>query len=572
MVAVPSHLFQQVADAHEPFYPLWGYIATQWDYNSLIKEYQPHYNVLLKDDKSYPWICITNEDYPRVFVTRNKPQRGARCFGPYAHSNMAHVVIDVIRKIYPLRTCRHAIDQNTIERAKIPLCLQYHIHNCEGCCRGLVSKEQYAEYIEGVKKILNGDTRELTEHLMDEMMRLSEELRFEEAQVLKEKYQLIEKYRAKSEVVSQQVHNIDVFSLLRDEDAAFINFMHVRNGAIVKTLTIEYKIRLDETDEELMSIAIDELRERFDLPLKDVVVSVIPDAEFADVRFVIPQRGDKRKLLELSLSNAKQYKVDRLKRMEKLNPEQRVTRTLMTMQRDFRLNELPRHVECFDNSNIQGTNPVASCVVFKNAKPSKKDYRHFNIRTVEGPDDFASMKEVLTRRYTRLMEEGEELPQLVVVDGGKGQLSAAVEAFDEMGIRGKVALVGIAKRLEEIYFPGDSIPLYIDKNSESLRVVQHLRDEAHRFGITHHRNRRSRGQISTGWDGVKGIGPKTHEALIKHFKSMKRVSEASIDDVAAVIGRKKAEIVFNVLNSNKITTEINNENSDSTGAESISND
>ena len=540
--------------------------------NSLIKEYQPHYNVLLKDDKSYPWICITNEAYPRVFVTRNKPPRGARCFGPYAHSNMARVVIDVIRKIYPLRTCHHAINDDVVSRQKIPLCLQYHIKNCEGCCRGLVSVEKYAEYIEGVKKILNGDTRELTDHLMDEMMRLSDELRFEEAQVLKEKYQLIEKYRAKSEVVSQQVHNIDVFSLLRDEDAAFINFMHVRNGAIVKALTIEYKIRLDETDEELMSIAIDELRERFDLSLKEVVVSVLPDAEFADVRFVIPQRGDKRKLLELSLSNAKQYKVDRLKRMEKLNPEQRVTRTLMTMQRDFRLNELPRHVECFDNSNIQGTNPVASCVVFKNAKPSKKDYRHFNIRTVEGPDDFASMKEVLTRRYTRLMEEGEELPQLVVVDGGKGQLSAAVEAFDEMGIRGKVALVGIAKRLEEIYFPGDSVPLYIDKNSESLRVVQHLRDEAHRFGITHHRNRRSKSQISTMLDGVKGLGPKTHEALIKHFKSMKRVKEASEADVAAVIGASKARLVLNALNNNQLDNNYNNENSDSEGSESLGND
>ena len=340
----------------------------------------------------------------------------------------------------------------------------------------------------------------------------------------------------------------------------------------MKALTIEYKIRLDETDEELMSIAIDELRERFDLSLKEVVVSVLPDAEFADVRFVIPQRGDKRKLLELSLSNAKQYKVDRLKRMEKLNPEQRVTRTLMTMQRDFRLNELPRHVECFDNSNIQGTNPVASCVVFKNAKPSKKDYRHFNIRTVEGPDDFASMKEVLTRRYTRLMEEGEELPQLVVVDGGKGQLSAAVEAFDEMGIRGKVALVGIAKRLEEIYFPGDSVPLYIDKNSESLRVVQHLRDEAHRFGITHHRNRRSKSQISTMLDGVKGLGPKTHEALIKHFKSMKRVKEASEADVAAVIGASKARLVLNALNNNQLDNNYNNENSDSEGSESLGND
>ena len=540
--------------------------------NSMIKEYQPHYNVLLKDDKSYPWICVTAEAYPRVFVTRNKPERGARLFGPYAHSNMARTVIDVIRKIYPIRTCAHPITAETISCGKTSLCLQYHIHYCEGCCRGLVSVEKYAEYIDGIKKILNGDTRELTEHLMAEMTRLAGELRFEEAQVLKEKYLLIEKYRAKSEVVNRQLHNVDVFSLLRDDDSAYVNFMHVRNGSIVKTLTLEYKVRLDETDEELMSIAVDELRERFALQLKDVLVSVTPDAEFENVHFVIPQRGDKRKLLELSLQNAKQYKVDKLKRMEKLNPDQRVMRTLLAMQRDFRLSELPRHVECFDNSNIQGTNPVASCVVFRNAKPSKKDYRHFNIKTVEGPDDFASMKEVLTRRYTRLMEEGEELPQLVVVDGGKGQLSAAVEAFDAIGIRGRVALVGIAKRLEEIYFPGDSVPLYIDKNSESLRVVQHLRDEAHRFGITHHRNRRSHSQLSTLFDGVKGLGPKTHEALIKHFKSMKRVAEAGFDEVAGVIGAKKAELVINVLKTNGLITDKDNENSDTTGASSIGND
>ncbi|MGM9803326.1 MAG: excinuclease ABC subunit UvrC [Muribaculaceae bacterium] len=540
--------------------------------NSIIKEYQPYYNVLLKDDKSYPWICVTAEDYPRVFVTRNKPIKGAKVFGPYAHSNMARTVIDVIRKIYPLRTCNHAIDSTTIARGKTSLCLQYHIHNCEGCCRGLVSVQKYGEYIDGIKKILNGDTRELTQHLVAEMTRLAGELRFEEAQALKEKYLLIEKYRAKSEVVNQQLHNVDVFTLLRDDDSAYVNFMHVRNGSIVKTLTLEYKIKLDEPDEEVMSIAIDELRHRFDLELKDVLVSVCPDAEFKDVNFVIPQRGDKRKLLELSLQNAKQYKMDKLKRMEKLNPDQRVMRTLTTMQRDFRLNELPRHIECFDNSNIQGTNPVASCVVFRNAKPSKKDYRHFNIKTVEGPDDFASMKEVLTRRYTRLMEEGEELPQLVVVDGGKGQLSAAVEAFDEIGIRGRVALVGIAKRLEEIYFPGDSIPLYIDKNSESLRVVQHLRDEAHRFGITHHRNRRSRSQLSTIFDGVKGLGPKTHEALIKHFKSMKKVKQAGVDEVAQVIGRKKAELVFNLFKTNNLEINNSNENSDTEGATGIGND
>ncbi len=404
--------------------------------NSMIKEYQPHYNVLLKDDKSYPWICVTAEAYPRVFVTRNKPERGARLFGPYAHSNMARTVIDVIRKIYPIRTCAHSITAETISRGKTSLCLQYHIHNCEGCCRGLVSVERYAEYIEGIKKILNGDTRELTEHLMAEMTRLAGELRFEEAQALKEKYLLIEKYRAKSEVVNQQLHNVDVFSLLRDDDSAYVNFMHVRNGSIVKTLTLEYKTRLDESDEELMSIAVDELRERFALQLKDVLVSVVPDAEFENVHFVIPQRGDKRKLLELSLQNAKQFKVDKLKRMEKLNPDQRVMRTLTTMQRDFRLKELPRHVECFDNSNIQGTNPVASCVVFRNAKPSKKDYRHFNIKTVEGPDDFASMKEVLTRRYTRLMEEGEELPQLVwaLPNGSRKSISPAT-AFRSISTR-----------------------------------------------------------------------------------------------------------------------------------------
>ena len=515
--------------------------------NSLIKEYQPHYNVLLKDDKSYPWICITNEDYPRVFITRNKPPRGARCFGPYAHSNMAHVVIDVIRKIYPLRTCRHAIDQNTIERAKIPLCLQYHIHNCEGCCRGLVSKEQYAEYIEGVKKILNGDTRELTEHLMDEMMRLSEELRFEEAQVLKEKYQLIEKYRAKSEVVSQQVHNIDVFSLLRDEDAAFINFMHVRNGAIVKTLTIEYKIRLDETDEELMSIAIDELRERFDLSLKDVVVSVIPDAEFADVRFVIPQRGDKRKLLELSLSNAKQYKVDRLKRMEKLNPEQRVTRTLMTMQRDFRLNELPRHVECFDNSNLQGSDAVAACVVFKMAKPSKTDYRKYIIKTVEGPDDYASMKEVVRRRYQRALEEQLPLPDLIITDGGKGQMEV-VRSVVEDELHLAIPIAGLAKdnkhRTSELLYGFPPVTVGMKLNSPLFLLLTRMQDEVHRFAITFHKEKRSKSQTRSELDAIKGIGEKTKVVLLRHYKSVKRIREASFDDLKQVVGEAKARVLI----------------------------
>lgn len=515
--------------------------------NSLIKEYQPHYNVLLKDDKTYPWICVTKEPYPRVFLTRDKVLRGVKLYGPYSNVSMARSMINVIREIYPIRTCNFTITPDSIADRKHRICLQYHIKNCEGCCEGKISQEKYGEYIEQIRHILSGDTQQVLDYLVGEMQRLASELKFEEAQVVKEKYLLIDKYRAKSVIVSQQIHNVDVFSLVREEGFAYVNYFHVRSGSIVQSLTLEYRVKLDETDAEIMSIAVAEIKERFNRVVKEVITSVLPDSEFEGVEFAIPQRGDKRKLLEMSLKNAQQYRIDKLKRMEKLNPEQRVMRTLTTMQRDFRLNELPRHVECFDNSNIQGTNPVASCVVFKNAKPSKKDYRHFNIKTVVGPDDFASMKEVLTRRYSRLVAEGEPLPQLVIVDGGKGQLSAAVEAFDAMGLRGKIALVGIAKRLEEIYFPGDSIPLYIDKNSESLRVVQHLRDEAHRFGITHHRNRRSKGQLRTMFADIKGVGDKTHDTLIKHFKSLKRVKEASFEDIAAVIGPAKAKIVAEAL-------------------------
>ena len=515
--------------------------------NSLIKEYKPRYNVLLKDDKSYPWIVVTKEHYPRVFLTRTRIKDGSKYFGPYTNTGIAKAVLNLIRELYPVRTCRHAITPDFINKGKGRLCLEYHLKNCLGCCTGQISPEKYADMIDHVKQILRGETQELLDYLKLEMERLSEELRFEEAQVLKEKYQLVERYQSKSVIVSQTLDDIDVFGIDDDNTDVYVNYMHVRRGAIVRSITLQYKRRLEESIEQILSYAIVEAKEKFNLEYDEIIVPVLPDMEMPGVSFIIPQRGDKLKLLQVSTHNARQNKVDSLKMMEKHNPEQRVERTLERMKSDFRLSELPRHIECFDNSNIQGTNPVASCVVFKNAKPSKRDYRHFNIKTVEGPDDFASMKEVLTRRYTRLMEEGEGLPQLIVVDGGKGQLSAAVEALDYMGLRGTIAVVGIAKRLEEIYFPGDSIPLYIDKNSESLRIVQHLRDEAHRFGITHHRNRRSKGQIISELDEIKGIGDKTQTALLQHFKSVKRLKEASIDRIAEITGPARASIIYSAL-------------------------
>lgn len=515
--------------------------------NSLIKEYKPRYNVLLKDDKSYPWIVVTKEHYPRVFLTRTRIKDGSKYFGPYTNTGIAKAVLNLIRELYPVRTCRHAITPDFINKGKGRLCLEYHLKNCLGCCTGQISPEKYADMIDHVKQILRGETQELLEYLKLEMERLSEELRFEEAQVLKEKYQLVERYQSKSVIVSQTLDDIDVFGVDDDNTDVYVNYMHVRRGAIVRSITLQYKRRLEESIEQILSYAIVEAKEKFNLEYDEIIVPVLPDMEMPGVSFIIPQRGDKLKLLQVSTHNARQNKVDSLKMMEKHNPEQRVERTLERMKSDFRLSELPRHIECFDNSNIQGTNPVASCVVFKNAKPSKRDYRHFNIKTVEGPDDFASMKEVLTRRYTRLMEEGEGLPQLIVVDGGKGQLSAAVEALDDMGLRGTIAVVGIAKRLEEIYFPGDSIPLYIDKNSESLRIVQHLRDEAHRFGITHHRNRRSKDQIISELDEIKGIGDKTQTALLQHFKSVKRLKEASIDRIAEITGPARASIIYSAL-------------------------
>lgn len=516
--------------------------------NSMIKEYKPRYNVLLKDDKSYPWIVVTNEMYPRVFLTRQHIRDGSRYYGPYTNTAVARTVLDLIGKLYPVRTCRVPITPEYLARGKGRLCLQYHIRKCKGCCTGEIDHVTYAGYIERIRQILRGETQELMNYLRDEMTSLAAEMRFEEAQELKESYKLLENYRSKSVIVSQTINDIDVFGF--DDDGGndvYVNYMHVRRGAVVRSVTLRYRRSLEEDRVQILGYAMEEIRQTLGAQYDEVVVAEAPEVEMPGVSFTIPRRGDKAKLLEVSERNARQNRVDDLKHMERHDPEARTERLLERIKSDFRLSELPHHIECFDNSNIQGTNPVASCVVFKDGKPSKRDYRHFNIKTVEGPDDFASMKEVLTRRYTRLVQEGEPLPQLVVVDGGKGQLSAAVEALDEMGLRGTIAVVGIAKRLEEIYFPGDSVPLYIDKNSETLRVVQHLRDEAHRFGITHHRNRRSKSQIVGALDGIKGIGPKTAEALLQQFKSVKRIREASEPDIAAIVGPSKAALVLAAL-------------------------
>jgi excinuclease ABC subunit C len=510
--------------------------------DAMIKAFRPRYNVLLKDDKSYPYIVVTNEPFPRVFLTHERSERG-NYYGPYANPGAAKTVLDLIRELFPLRSCKHFIDAETVRRGKLRLCLDYHIKKCGGACCGLITQDEYAVTVDRVKQILRGETQPLLAILRKDMETLSEAWRFEEAQAVKEKIELVEKYNAKSIVASNAAIYADVFAYAESDSSAFVNFMHLNHGAVLQTLTLEYKKRMEESKEEILSMAIGEIHRRFSRQFSEVLVPFLPDIEFSGINFIIPQRGDKLKLLNVSKANAERYMADREKMAEKLDPQRGVNRLMQRMQSDFRLSVEPRHIECFDNSNIQGTNPVASCVVFRDGKPCKRDYRHFNIKTVVGPDDFASMKEVLHRRYSRMISEGTPLPQLVVVDGGKGQLSAAVEAFDEMGIRGEVALIGIAKRLEEIYFPGDSYPLYIDKKSESLRVIQALRDEAHRFGITHHRNRRSHTQVTSELDGIAGIGPVTAANLMRAFKSVRRLKAASFDDIAAVVGKSKATIL-----------------------------
>lgn len=516
--------------------------------NAMIKRYQPHYNVLLKDDKSYPWIVVTKELYPRVFMTREKGIEG-KYYGPYSNLQSAKVVLDLIRDTYPLRSCRHALDEKSVARGRYSLCLDYHIGKCGGVCRGLMNPEDYAEYIRRVRQILNGETVELEHMLLDEMTRLGENWKFEEAQAVKEKYEIVRRYNAKSLIGETSTPDADLFAYVESEDRAYVNFMHLHRGAVTQSLNLEFVRRQNETTrEEILSMAVAEVMHRFDRKFDEVLVPFQPDVEFDDISFTVPQRGEKRRALEVGLKNATQYMKDREKEAALLNPDRATDKLMERMKSDFRLRSEPRHIECFDNSNIQGTNPVASCVVFRNGRPAKRDYRHFNIKTVVGANDFASMKEVLHRRYTRMMAEGQPLPQMVVVDGGKGQLSAAVEAFDEMGIRGDVALVGIAKRLEEIYFPGDTLPLYLDKKSPSLRVIQALRDEAHRFGITHHRNKRSKSQTVSELDGIKGVGTATASKLMKHFKSLKRLKEAELSEVEAVVGKSKAAILSSAFN------------------------
>ena len=524
--------------------------------NSLIKTHQPHYNVLLKDDKSYPWICVSKELFPRVYLTREKVHKQARFFGPYPKPEVAWALLDTLKQMYPLRSCRHALTPQAVESKKIRLCLKYHIRTCCGPCQGYITPQEYAKYIDEITHILNGETRQVSTYLREEMERYASQLKFEEAEAVKRKYLLLENYRAKSVIVSPTITNIDIYSLICDDAAAYVNYMHVREGSVVQSMTLEYKFvdtDTGETDSELISTAIHEFRQRFaDVNrtdrVREALVNVVPEFPPEGIEFVVPQRGDKRKLLAISLKNAEQYRTEKLKMMEKLNPEQRAMRTLTTIQKDLHLPELPRHIECFDNSNISGAHPVAACVVFRNAKPAKKQYRHFNLKTVEGPDDYASMREVLTRRYSRLLSEGADLPQLVVLDGGKGQLSAGIEVLDSLGLRHQIAMIGIAKSLNEIYFPGDSLPLYIDKNSETLKVVQRLRDEAHRFGIAHHRNKRSKGQVASALDSITGVGEKTKQLLLRHFKSVKRIKEASEEQLAQVVGPAKAKLVFNALN------------------------
>lgn len=515
--------------------------------NSMIKEHQPKYNILLKDDKTYPWIVVKKEPFPRIFLTRTVIKDGSKYYGPYSNVNMAKVILSLIKRLYPIRSCSFLLTNDKIKSGKYSKCLEFHIKNCNAPCVGLENADKYDEYIKQARQILNGETTELSQILIQEMQQLSSELKFEEAQKVKEKYQLLENYRSKSVIVNSSVHNVDVFGYEDYEGTVYINYMNIKEGAIVQSMTISYKKRIDEEKEDILALGVTELRERFGSNAREVIAPFEFGVESKSYIVTVPQRGDKRHLLQISTKNAIQYRIDLTKQSEKLNPEQRTTRILTQLAKDFHLKELPRHMECFDNSNTQGTNPVSACVVFKNAKPSKKDYRHFNVKTVVGANDYATMQEVIHRRYKRLLDEGGDLPQMIIVDGGKGQLSVAVETLKELGLYGKIAIIGIAEKLEEIYFPNDSVPLYIDKNSESLKVIQRMRDEAHRFGITHHRKKRSKAQVVSELDSIKGIGEKTKELLIKTFKSVKRIKEADYQEIENLIGKAKANILINGL-------------------------
>nr|WP_152735629.1 excinuclease ABC subunit UvrC [Marinifilum sp. N1E240] len=516
--------------------------------NNLIKKHQPRYNVLLKDDKSFPWICIKKERFPRVFVTRHLTKDGSEYFGPYTSVKMVRTLMDMIRSLYKLRNCNLSLSAEGITNGKFKVCLEYHIGNCKAPCIGKIKTEEYNETIQAIRNILKGNIRTVTSHLKEKMNEYAENFKFEEAHLIKEKLQLLDKYQSKSTIVNPSINNIDVYSILDDEDVAYVNFLKIVNGAIIQAHTIELKKKIEENREDLLLLAITEIRQKIFSTAKEILVPFEIDLPFEGVKCLVPQRGDKRKLLDLSLRNVKYFRLDKLKKGDKSQKQTHSDRILERMRTDLRLKDLPTHIECFDNSNIQGTHPVASCVVFRNARPYKKDYRHFNIKTVVGANDFASMEEIIYRRYKRLLEEDKSLPQLIVIDGGKGQLGAALNSLDKLNLRGKISVIGIAKKLEEIYFPGDPYPLYLDKNSETLKTIQHLRNESHRFAITFHKQKRSKSFIGSELDKIDGIGPKSVQKLIQRFKSVENIKKATLDEIISELGNKKALTVWKYFN------------------------
>ena len=508
--------------------------------NNLIKKLQPRYNVLLRDDKTYPWICIKKEPFSRIFPTRRMIKDGSEYFGPYTNFKTVNTILGLIKELYPLRTCNYDLSESNIKSGKYKVCLEYHIGNCKGPCEGLETLENYQKQVDAIRQILKGNFKDSMRDFKKQMSEYASEMKFEAAQKIKEKINVLENYQSYSQVLNPKISNIDVFSIVSDEAMAYVNFLQIAHGAIIRSFTLELKKKLDETDEELLELAVVELRERFSLTSKEIILPFALDFG-ATIKVTVPQLGDKKQILDLSERNAKYQRLEQLKQIQIVDPERHTNRIMAQMQKDLRLSVEPRHIECFDNSNIQGTNPVSACVVFKDGKPSKKDYRHFNIKTVEGPNDFASMEEVVYRRYKRLLDENQSLPQLIIIDGGKGQLSSALKSIDDLGLRGKIAIIGIAKRLEELFYPGDSVPLYLDKKSETLKIIQQLRNEAHRFGITHHRDKRSKSALNSTIELIPGIGEKTMLALVKHFKSVKRLKLATEKEISVVVGVSKAK-------------------------------
>lgn len=511
--------------------------------NNLIKKHQPRYNILLKDDKTFPWICIKREPFPRVFSTRNLIRDGSLYFGPYTSALMVKTLIALIRQLYNLRTCSLSLTESNISSGKFKVCLEYHLGNCKGPCVGKQSEDEYGENLRQIKDILRGNISMVIDHLKELMVKFSGELRFEEAQLIKDKIEILSRFRSRSAVVSNNIRNVDVFGMAMEGDSAYVNFLKVVQGAIIQAFTLELKMRIDEEKETIFGIAITEIRQRLASDSQEIIVPFKPDILLDNVRYTVPKMGEKLKLLELAERNAIYYKLEQKKKRMEHKPQQRTGKNLEKLKNDLHMTDTPVHIECFDNSNIMGSNPVAACVVFRNGRPSKKDYRHFNIKTVTGPDDFSSMEEIVFRRYKRTIDEGTDLPQLIIIDGGKGQLSSAMKSIDLLGLREKITVIGIAKKLEEIYFPGDSVPIYLDKNSISLKIIQQLRNEAHRFGINFHRGKRSSDMIRSDLDLIKGIGPATKEILMKRFGSVDKIKSASMDELEKAVGPAKTAVL-----------------------------